>query len=823
MGTQTKIEAILAIKDTGMASGVTRAIKGLSLLQDKAETLKTKLSNLSSVNLAIGGIVGSATAFYANEVRKIADEYTNLNSRLKLVTDGEQELVAVREQLFRISQETGTEYAGNADSYTKIARAVKDLGGTSADTLQIVELVNKSLTINGSSTAMASAFMQQFAQAMGSGTLQGDEFRSMLENNGYFAAQLASALNTNIAGLREMSKNGQLTADTLRAAFPKMVSEVNSEFEKIPPTIDRSMTMLENSFKRIVDESNRASNATGQISQSIINLANTINQNRGTIVSFFSFMIDMASGAADKVLRFGEWTKNNLQEAGQAWGNQKAGWDAVYAGQLDFLKMATMSAVELNEWLEKNIRSYKDNSDAAKDAGEAAAKSTQQSATTQKQVTGEALKEMKKQYQDFAKEIRQLQDDINGRGKSLAAELRDMGRSGMSDHSAWQDQKKEAQEYEAAAKKAASEAKAAMESGDTITAGSKWKEAIGLADQAKQSYKDLNQEVKNGDAVMISKQQALQTAMAGVKSAGELSISILKQQQAATVGAMNTLTKESGFANLAEGMTAAEQQWLTSWESMKNAAGEKINLVKNQIDTLGTSAEQVKEKMKDAFSEVFQPPEDGDWGKVWESMESGSKAATKSITSDHDKMWDNFLASGSENIELLNKQLNELAKDRHTKIYVEKVEKNRFGGLIGANHDGGQVSRFARGGKLPGYGGGDRVRALLEPGEFVMRKEAVARYGVPFMQALNAMRLNDLSTIKARVGGLIDQANTAREQRFQQGGLATAGGSSETINLNLTLPGGSQAFPMTITKEHARQLLRHVNNMQWRSSANHIF
>lgn len=243
MGTQTKIEAILAIKDTGMASGVTRAIKGLSLLQDKAETLKTKLSNLSSVNLAIGGIVGSATAFYANEVRKIADEYTNLNSRLKLVTDGEQELVAVREQLFRISQETGTEYAGNADSYTKIARAVKDLGGTSADTLQIVELVNKSLTINGSSTAMASAFMQQFAQAMGSGTLQGDEFRSMLENNGYFAAQLASALNTNIAGLREMSKNGQLTADTLRAAFPKMVSEVNSEFEKIPPTIDRAMTL----------------------------------------------------------------------------------------------------------------------------------------------------------------------------------------------------------------------------------------------------------------------------------------------------------------------------------------------------------------------------------------------------------------------------------------------------------------------------------------------------------------------------------------------------------------------------------------------------
>jgi tape measure domain-containing protein len=801
MVTQSKIEAILSVKDTNMSSGIGLATKGLQGLQKEAETLKGKLSGLSGMKVAIGGlaaggVAAGAAAYYANEVRKIADEYTNLNSRLNLVTDGEQDLTMVRERLYQISQETGTEYAGNADSYAKLARAVKDLGGNSEETLQITELVNKSLIVNGSSSEMAKSFMLQFAQAMGSGVLQGDEFRAMLESNSFFASQLAKALNTNIAGLRDMSKNGELTADKLRAAFPKMSQAINSEFSKISPTVERAMIVLENSFKRIVDESNRASGGTGSISKSIVNLAETIDRNRDGIISLFTKLIDLGAWSTEKVAGIG----TELEVLGQvAKGN---------LGFFDYIKMTSVE--EMHSWLQKNVVALKDTGNAAKQAGKEVSDSAKQSAAAQKQATGEALKEMKKKYQDYAKEIRQLQGDILGREKSLTAELRDMARSGMSDYSAWQDQKREAQEYEAAAKKAAKEAAAAMNAGDNITAGEKWKQAVGYADQAKQSYSRLNEEVTDGDTVLISKQQALKTAMDGVKSAGELSISIIKQQQAATAGAMNSLTEQSGYANLADGMTKAEQQWLTSWENMKNAAGEKINLVKQQIDSMGTNAEQVKEKIKNAFADVFQPPEDGNWGKVWAAMESGSKSSAGTVTSDWEKVWDQFLASGSEDIAALENKLTELTKDRHVKVYVESVQQNRWGGLIGAYQTGGQVSRFARGGKLPGYGGGDRVRALLEPGEFVVRKEAVARYGVGYLQALNSMRLNDISTVKARIGGLIAGANKAAYQRFQQGGLAAAQAPAETVNLNLTLPGSTHAYPMVIGKEHIPQLLRAV-------------
>ena len=95
-----------------------------------------------------------------------------------------------------------------------------------------------------------------------------------------------------------------------------------------------------------------------------------------------------------------------------------------------------------------------------------------------------ALDKMAAQYKRYVDQIRSLQDEIAGRERSLSAELREMGRSGMSESDAWADQKREAEEYAAAAKQAAAEARAALASGDSITANAKFKEAASLADEA---------------------------------------------------------------------------------------------------------------------------------------------------------------------------------------------------------------------------------------------------------------------------------------------------------------------------------------------------
>ncbi len=370
---------------------------------------------------------------------------------------------------------------------------------------------------------------------------------------------------------------------------------------------------------------------------------------------------------------------------------------------------------------------------------------TEQQAKAVVKAEGEALKEMAQAYKQYADEIRRIQDDIAGRQKSLTAELREMARGGMTDADAWRDMRREAEEYVAAAKKAAEEARALAEQGDTVAATEKWKEAVALADDARSAYRNLNKEVREGDQTIISKAEALETAMQGVREAGELATDILKQQQKAAHDAMRELERDSGMAGLVAHLEDAERKWLESWERMSGAAESAINdVVVTYNDELADEAEE--------FSD--------DWDKAWERFEH----------------------EGIESARAVERAIDRAARDRQTTITVR--EGRRLGGLVGAPPTG-----YARGGKLPGYGGGDRIPALLESGEFVIRKEAVRRFGVGVFDALNHLRLPELPDLSAL--------------------LPRMPAPGRTVNINLTLPSGDtyqmQTDPSTAARIEREQ------------------
>ncbi len=136
-------------------------------------------------------------------------------------------------------------------------------------------------------------------------------------------------------------------------------------------------------------------------------------------------------------------------------------------------------------------------------------------------------------------------------------------------------------------------------------------------------------------------------------------------------------------------------------------------------------------------------------------------------------------------------------------------EIKRLGGLAG----------LARGGRLPGFGGGDRIRALLEAGEYVVRKEAVKKYGVNLLHALNSMKLNLNGMARSKIGGLISNisipAMPAPQYAFQGGG-SVPGTSGETLTLRFQA--GNTEMPLTVmgdrrvtrsmVKEFERELVK---------------
>lgn len=459
------------------------------------------------------------------------------------------------------------------------------------------------------------------------------------------------------------------------------------------------------------------------------------------------------------------------------------GTDAEVDAVLQELERADKIYAEMYAEIGTKAEEYKQKAEAAHNGAAEAAKT---SAKKTLAITEEELEEMKKRWQEYVQQVRDLQEQIAGRQKSLAAELREMGRSGMDDVSAWRDQRREAEEYMAAARRAAEEAKAAFAGGDTITAAAKWKEAVQYADDAKAAYKALNQEVKEGDQTVISKSQALQTAMQGVKAAGELGISVLKEQQETTLQAMKTLEDEAEKAGdglsemLTQGMDEAEQKWLETFRKM------------------GKSAEEAGQQVYKVWQNAA-----GFWTNVDDAFSAGFSKSADNFTVAWDGAYAGFEQKGKDAAAAVSKAIDQAAKDRTATIYVRHVEQRALGGLIGAA--GAALKQLASGGKLPGYGGGDKVSALLEAGEFVMRKEAVRKFGSGFFESLNSLKLPDLSSL---IPALPKPALAA----------AVPNPAADKMILELRLPGGDTVTASVSGNdaEELRRLNRRVSNLGFR-------
>lgn len=89
--------------------------------------------------------------------------------------------------------------------YARSASALKEYGYSNQEVLKFTELTNKAMATGGASAAEQSAALQQLAQALASGVLQGDEFRSMAENSPIFLDIMSKSLNVTRGELRKMS------------------------------------------------------------------------------------------------------------------------------------------------------------------------------------------------------------------------------------------------------------------------------------------------------------------------------------------------------------------------------------------------------------------------------------------------------------------------------------------------------------------------------------------------------------------------------------------------------------------------------------------
>ncbi len=238
------------------------------------EKLKSSAQSAAGAFGQIAAIIG--VAFGAREIVKAADEWTNMYSRIGLVTKNTEEQAAMQEKVFAIAQKTRQEYSSTADLYVKMARNSKELGATQQDVLDATETVNKALVIGGASTTEAKSTILQLGQALASGRLAGDELRSLSENAPLLFQAIADYYGVTIGKLKDMGAQGELTAEGVFKAILKAKSKMDKEFSKMPVTIEQSVTYALNRIGKLIFNLNKETSVFQAIAGGIVRAADWI-------------------------------------------------------------------------------------------------------------------------------------------------------------------------------------------------------------------------------------------------------------------------------------------------------------------------------------------------------------------------------------------------------------------------------------------------------------------------------------------------------------------------------------------------------------------
>lgn len=279
-------------------SQVVKAAKSLDNLKkagDSAATATDKLSkNLNDVARSSGGrgvadleqsfnrlnaaIRGYGVYSIAQEILKTADAATLSAARLGLVVSGVTELARAQRELFEVSQNTRTSLNSTTNLFVSLSRSLNTLGVSQQRVLNVTETINKALIVSGSSAQSASAALIQLGQGFASGTLQGEELRSVLEQTPRLAQAIADGLGVPLGALRKLGAEGQLTAERVFKALEKSAQDISVEFGAIPTTVSGAFQQVENSFARLIQIINDTSGATGGLASLLTDLSKFISE-----------------------------------------------------------------------------------------------------------------------------------------------------------------------------------------------------------------------------------------------------------------------------------------------------------------------------------------------------------------------------------------------------------------------------------------------------------------------------------------------------------------------------------------------------------------
>lgn len=243
------------------ADELNNSVKGIGASAEKSKFSVNKLA------AAIAAVIST------QKIAQFADAFTRVQNQLVRTTTSTEDLARSTQILLEVANDTRAGLEPTVGLYTSLTVSTKELGIAQAEIVDITKTVNNLFLEGGKSADEAASAIRQLSQAFDKGALNGDEFVSVSENAPGILRAIQEETGKTRAELKEMSEQGELTAELLVRSLRAYSDEAQKAADKTQITLAQAYTVADNNLTVFIGKIDDATGASAILANTIVSIS----------------------------------------------------------------------------------------------------------------------------------------------------------------------------------------------------------------------------------------------------------------------------------------------------------------------------------------------------------------------------------------------------------------------------------------------------------------------------------------------------------------------------------------------------------------------
>ena len=252
-----------------------QGVRGVQSISQQMDSLKkTMLGVFGAIQL-----MGAAKSAIAT-----ADAFGQMAERIEMATSSQEEYEYVQQRLLESANTTYRALAEQQEMYIGSAEALKELGYSTRDVLDITDSYSYLLATNAASQERGAAAVDAYTKALQVGKVEADAWQSILAATPTIVDAIAEASGKTAAEIRALGASGKLSLRDLNEGLLESVEANKAATEGMSATVSDAMTRLNNTWGEFLRVSNESSGATAKLAGLIDMLSDNLERLVGAAV-----------------------------------------------------------------------------------------------------------------------------------------------------------------------------------------------------------------------------------------------------------------------------------------------------------------------------------------------------------------------------------------------------------------------------------------------------------------------------------------------------------------------------------------------------------